>query len=912
MAVLNEMKSGEEGGLPRNMDWVLAHLHSGMDDVATFLESLVHERLNLLRRIVKKFGAVAENPPPQFRQLEVALRGVLAVLQSLDALPNLPTMDSAPPIPEEHQHSPALPLPWDAYDVAQSLYDFAAQLEERQEQVLQKIPLQEKRHDFQAGEALCRQAVRIWEHFLWHAHPQLAQGYATLGALTKHQGKFEEANCLYLRAIESGEKTLRPDHPDYPDLAMRRNNRAGLLEDQDKHAAAEQKCADRKRAEARARLERKGTDASPVGHTSSSGDGGSEHLFRVQVASFADLDEFTRDNRETLGEVKRLLGQPASADTLSSGTDLIYKLGELDRLIAMAKTLGELAWRYTADLDIQRKEISSEPGRKAYNVTVRSGLCNAYLAASVVCSHLIYTGKVGVMSKAGAALQLMSPLVCGLAGFAGAALKAGDSFVQTRWLEKITDLAPDAVECSKLAKSLALRLTDGLTDGNIATTYDANEHLARHAAGVRWGAGGSKLSQGSGALPDGVSEEAVMEWFVDRISEYEPGNCGATTETREFQAGKRLGTRHLHMLLTAVGGGCLQGTNNTGEKIQVDRLLQVVLPEANIHPTATSSAGEDPRMRPPVLASAHDAGLDKATELARLTADWEALKEKHEKHLAEIEALRSEVTMIEGRLPKPHVAPAGSVDVGAGQVLSQARNTKTKEEFWRDAEKSASATDEHTLNSDEHQAETQNTQAHVHEVDSRLDVLEATIVALTEELRGMRPPVLASAHYAGLDEAAELATSMADWEALKEKYLAEIEPMELENMKLRQTVSMMKMHLPKPRAAPAGSVDVGAGQVLSQARNTKTKEEFWRDAEKSASATDEHTLNSDEHQAETQNTQAHVHEVDSRLDVLEATIVALTEELRGEFHELDTAVVLKKFNPAVVLFDPLMLSVLCL
>lgn len=57
----------------------------------------------------------------------------------------------------------------------------------------------------------------------------------------------------------------------------------------------------------------------------------------------------------------------------------------------------------------------------------------------------------------------------------------------------MTDLAPDAVECSKLAKSLALRLTDGLTDGTIATTYDANKHLTRHVAGVGWGAGESDV-----------------------------------------------------------------------------------------------------------------------------------------------------------------------------------------------------------------------------------------------------------------------------------------------------------------------------------------------------------------------------------------------------------------------------------
>lgn len=58
--------------------------------------------------------------------------------------------------------------------------------------------------------------------------------------------------------------------------------------------------------------------------------------------------------------------------------------------------------RYTADLDIQKKEMSLDPGRKAYNVAVRSGLCNAYLAASVVCSGLVSTSKVGVMGKVGA------------------------------------------------------------------------------------------------------------------------------------------------------------------------------------------------------------------------------------------------------------------------------------------------------------------------------------------------------------------------------------------------------------------------------------------------------------------------------------------------------------------------------
>lgn len=34
------------------------------------------------------------------------------------------------------------------------------------------------------------------------------------------------------------------------------------------------------------------------------------------------------------------------------------------------------------------------------------------------------------------------------------------------------------------------------------------------------------------------------------------------------QAGRRLGKRHLHKLLTAVGRGCLQGANNTVEKVK--------------------------------------------------------------------------------------------------------------------------------------------------------------------------------------------------------------------------------------------------------------------------------------------------------------------------------------------------------
>ncbi|CAM9264861.1 unnamed protein product [Ectocarpus fasciculatus] len=49
---------------------------------------------------------------------------------------------------------------------------------------------------------------------------------ATLAGALQHQGKYEEADSLYLRAIEIGEATLGPDHPD---VATRLNNRAALL-----------------------------------------------------------------------------------------------------------------------------------------------------------------------------------------------------------------------------------------------------------------------------------------------------------------------------------------------------------------------------------------------------------------------------------------------------------------------------------------------------------------------------------------------------------------------------------------------------------------------------------------------------------------------------------------------------------
>lgn len=69
--------------------------------------------------------------------------------------------------------------------------------------------------------------------------------------------------------------------------------------------------------------------------------------------------------------------------------------------------------RYSEDESMQRKEMGLDPGYKAYHTTVRSGLCNAYLAASVVGSGLVSTSAVGVMGKVGATTrsEILSVLV---------------------------------------------------------------------------------------------------------------------------------------------------------------------------------------------------------------------------------------------------------------------------------------------------------------------------------------------------------------------------------------------------------------------------------------------------------------------------------------------------------------------
>jgi len=124
--------------------------------------------------------------------------------------------------------------------------------------------------------------------------------------------------------------------------------------------------------------------------------------------------------------------------------------------------------------------------------------------------------------------------------------------------------------------------------------------------------GGYGWNQGIGALSDGASEEAVLEWFTDEVAnaEFNINARGTAAEqvrgkelrgaafggvqshkncrwnvfvgdfgknffatlfcTRRFrQAGRQLGKRHLQKLLLELGRGCLQGASTADEKVIV-------------------------------------------------------------------------------------------------------------------------------------------------------------------------------------------------------------------------------------------------------------------------------------------------------------------------------------------------------
>ncbi|CAM9995974.1 unnamed protein product [Ectocarpus sp. 12 AP-2014] len=463
---------------------------------------------------------------------------------------------------------------------------------------------------------------------------------------------------------------------------------------------------------------------------SSSGGGDAENLFRAQVASFAELDEITRDNHKTLKEVKRLLESTANGSG-PTGADLTHtdKLQELDRLVAMAKDLGEVASKHMEDKDMHRKELALPPGSTAYYTTIRTGVCNAYLAGSVVGSRLVRTSKTGGMSVAGEFLNLLSgalPFVGGLAGFAAEALKAGDNNIQTRRVVKMTDLALDAVECCSLAKLLGLRLTDCLSDETITTSYDGRAGPVHSAAGFGEGAGigACEWSQNNGGLPDCASEEDFMEWFAEEVASCVPNNTGKSTT--EEKAGRRLGKRHIRMILAAVERGCLQETGAIEEK--VERLRRVVVPEAGVKPVSDSNAQERSfEQRPAAPAPSHDGGLDLRAEFVAMQAKLEALEIENGK-------LTRKVSTMEKSIPKPQGDPSDEVDVGGGQALAFKRKVKkTQEEVWQEMAESAAAAGQRPVTQDQLRrfAEVQDERHREH--DANLSWVQGALSALKKK-----------------------------------------------------------------------------------------------------------------------------------------------------------------------------------
>ena len=86
------------------------------------------------------------------------------------------------------------------------------------------------------AEPLYWRAIEIGEKTLGKDHPDVATRYNNLAGLLQDQGKYDEAEPLYRRAIEIDEKALGKDHLD---VAVGYNNLAGLLQAQGKYDQAE-------------------------------------------------------------------------------------------------------------------------------------------------------------------------------------------------------------------------------------------------------------------------------------------------------------------------------------------------------------------------------------------------------------------------------------------------------------------------------------------------------------------------------------------------------------------------------------------------------------------------------------------------------------------------------------------------
>ncbi|CAN0229315.1 unnamed protein product [Ectocarpus sp. 12 AP-2014] len=462
-----------------------------------------------------------------------------------------------------------------------------------------------------------------------------------------------------------------------------------------------------------------------------------DHMTQAQISSFSALSTLCGGRRASPEQIRQLV-EALGINRSSPGTGLSETgtLGELNRLVAMAEDLDDIVSRHVMIEDIQRRELALPPGPKAYYTVVRTGLCNAYLAASVVCSSLVCTSKTGRMGTDLEFLSSAVPVVSGLAGLAAAALKAGDRYLQTRRVSKICDIAPDSTDCCLLARTLALQLSDGYVDGTLPTTDTVEERGTHTTAGMGGVEGGCGWSHDIGTSADSATEEAVMDWFVEEVADYEPNELDARKTTPAVQAGRKLGKRHLQTLLKAVGRGCLRGTNTPEEKVKV--LVGIILPEAERKLGSTSHGTQErsnhdassarpaarqshaAATRPAVPDGAAKSNIDVAVLMERVASMRIRTEATHQELKAGLEAshakqveleaenarlsegleaanaknatLESEVKILNKKVMKPGPDSDSLVPSGGGLALKQRQAvTETVDDFLERAEERAPA-----------------------------------------------------------------------------------------------------------------------------------------------------------------------------------------------------------------------------
>ncbi|CAN0209999.1 unnamed protein product, partial [Ectocarpus fasciculatus] len=214
-----------------------------------------------------------------------------------------------------------------------------------------------------------------------------------------------------------------------------------------------------------------------------------DRLFRAQLLSSAGIDSLVRQNPEAMKDIQRVLeAQVAVSFSPDHERGDMERCRKLGTLVTMSTALGEVVLKHTEDMDEQQKELALPAFSRSYYTTVRGGLSQAYLAASVIGSDWVATSKTGGMGKAGAALKMLSsavPVVGGLPKLAGKALETGDQYLQRRRLAKVVAMAPDTVAFCSLARKLALQLTDRLNDSTGAAADDVDQVHLHTTAGMK-------------------------------------------------------------------------------------------------------------------------------------------------------------------------------------------------------------------------------------------------------------------------------------------------------------------------------------------------------------------------------------------------------------------------------------------